>query len=59
MDLLNYENTIKKVIDSFRKMCDYIEQSKEGCKNCPVFKDCFYNGKHNGLKELMDDLNIK
>lgn len=40
-------------------MCDYIETTdKIGCRNCPVFNDCFYNDKHKGISELMKDLGI-
>ena len=60
MDLLEYGSVIKEVVDSFKKMCDFIEQSDNlGCKKCPVFNECFYKDKHDRLVELMDLLEIK
>jgi hypothetical protein len=58
-DINNYFDTIKSVVDSFVRMCDFIEQNDNiGCKNCPVFNDCFMNKKHNELYKLMNVLNI-
>jgi len=60
MPLNEHENTVKELIDSFRKMCDFIEQTDEiGCGKCPVFNACFYKDKHKGLKALMNELNIE
>jgi hypothetical protein len=60
MDLSKHEDTIRQLIDSFRKMCDYIETTDEiGCSNCPVFHECFHNDKHKGLLPLMNDLGIE
>jgi len=57
MDISKHKNTIRELIDSFRKMCDYIETTDEiVCRNCPIFNDCFYNDKHKGISELMKDL---
>lgn len=58
--LNNHKNAIIELVDSFRKMCDFIEYSENiGCEKCPVFSQCFYTNKHGGLRELMDDLKIK
>lgn len=55
-----HEKAIKEVVDSFLKMCDFIEESNEiGCIKCPVQKDCFHNNKHKGLSDLMKDLGIE
>lgn len=60
MDISKHESAIRELIDSFRKMCDYIEQTDNiGCRNCPVFNDCFFNNKHKGLSDLMKDLGIE
>ena len=55
-----HEKAIKEVVDSFLKMCDYIEESnKIGCIRCPIQNDCFYKDKHKGLLELMNKLGIE
>jgi hypothetical protein len=60
VDLSKHENAVRELIDSFRKMCDYIETTDEiGCKNCPIFNGCFYKDKHGGLSGLMEDLGIQ
>jgi len=54
-----HEKAIREVVNSFLKMCDYIEESDvNGCIKCPVQKDCF-KGKHKGLPELMRELGIE
>lgn len=59
-ELSNHELTIRAVIDSFQKMCDFIETSEQNeCGKCPVQRSCFYKDKHKGLAELMKDLGIK
>jgi len=56
MDLSKREKVIREIVDSFKKMCDYIEQTDGiGCGKCPVYKECFKE-KHDGIKELIDDL---
>jgi hypothetical protein len=58
-DLSKHEDAIRQIIDSFEKMCDYIETTdKIGCKNCPVFEACFYDKKHEGLLALKNDLDM-
>jgi len=53
------KNVVKQIVDSFLKMCDYIEESDANrCIKCPVQKDCF-KGKHKGLPELMRELGIE
>lgn len=55
-----HEKTIINLIDSFKKICDFIEETEDiGCARCPVFKECFKQDKHIGLSELMEDLKIK
>jgi len=55
-----HEKAIREVVDSFRKMCDFIEESNEiGCTKCPLRNDCFYRAKHMGLSELMKELGIE
>ena len=55
-----HEKVIREVVDSFLKMCDFIEESLEiGCVKCPVQSACFYKGKHKGLPELMRELGIE
>jgi hypothetical protein len=59
-ELEQYKNAIIEVIDSFRKMCDFIEKNDNiGCARCPVFEACFYKGKHEELHKLIKELNIK
>jgi len=54
------EKAIKNFIDSFLKMCDYIEQTDGiSCSKCPVYNDCFHTGKHTGLHKLMRELGIE
>ena len=54
------EKVVKNFIDSFLKMCDFIEESNEiGCTKCPLRNDCFYGAKHMGLSELMKELGIE
>jgi len=54
-----HEKAIREVVDSFRKMCDFIEEKDDiGCIKCPVQKLCF-KGKHKGLPELMKELGIE
>jgi len=53
------EKVIKNFIDSFLKMCDFIEQTDGiGCGKCPIYYDCF-GGKHTGLNKLMRELGIE
>jgi len=55
-----HEKTIMEVVDSFRKMCDFIERSDDiGCIKCPIQNDCFHKDKHKGLPELMRELGIE
>lgn len=55
-----YINTIKNIVDSFMKMCDFIEHEDNiGCGSCPVFKECFREGKHDKLYQLRLFLGIK
>jgi len=54
------KSTVKELIDSFIKICDYIETTDGiGCIKCPIFNECFHKDKHKGLSELMDSLAIK
>ena len=58
-DLNEYKDTIKSVVDSFLRMCDYIEENENlGCGNCPVYYRCFVHNKHEGLSALMNVLEI-
>lgn len=51
---------IKNVIHSFLKMCDFIEETDDiGCSKCPVYKECCYGKKHDGLSNLMVELKIE
>lgn len=60
LDLNKHENTIKEIVDSFIKMCDYIEQGAEiGCAKCPIMKSCYYTDKHKGLFNLIQELEKK
>jgi len=55
-----YEKVIREVVDSFLKMCDYIERTDGiGCDKCPVQFECFHGDKHDKLNELMKELGIE
>lgn len=54
------ELNIKELLDSFLKMCDFIENTEGiGCGKCPVYDACFHKNKHIGLTNLMEDLGVK
>lgn len=54
------KDIVKEVVDSFLKICDFIEKSEGiGCIKCPVQNDCFYKDKHSGLPSLMFELGIE
>lgn len=59
-DLNEHKDTIIITIDSFRKMCDFIEQDENlGCSKCPIFNECFKENKHEHLHMLMEALEIE
>ncbi len=54
-----YINVIKNIVDSFLKLCDFIEKSPDlGCYHCPIHKE-WLNGKHYNLVYLMEKLGIE
>jgi hypothetical protein len=59
-DLNEHKDTIVEIVDSFKKMCDFIEQSLDlGCSKCPVFNECLNEEKHQYLWALMEAMNMK
>jgi len=59
-DLNHHQEAIKEIVDSFRKMCDYIGQNDNlGCGKCPIYNECFKENKHENLHFLMQALDIK
>lgn len=58
-DLLvsKHEAVIIEVVDSFKKLCDFVEQKEGlGCGKCPIYNCCFHDEKHKGIKALMEDI---